>query len=119
MDKYKGHSPAPWKPTEEDVACTSIVDADGKLVVAGEWDGWMAPFPCAEERAEANMRLILDAPKILAENLQLRKALRWYEEQARGCRLIGTSGDVYRHALDSDGGERARAALKGDSDAGT
>ena len=47
-----------------------------------------------------------------AETLtSLRGALEWYEEQARGCRKIGYAGDLFRRALDADGGERARKAL--------
>lgn len=41
----------------------------------------------------------------------LVEALRWYAEQVEGCRKIGHLGDHYRHALDSDGGKRAREAL--------
>ena len=42
---------------------------------------------------------------------RLRAALAWYGEQARLCRLIHSEGDAGRHALDNDGGKRARAAL--------
>lgn len=38
-------------------------------------------------------------------------ALSWYGEQARLCRLVHSEGDAGRHALDDDGGKRARAAL--------
>lgn len=41
----------------------------------------------------------------------LADALRWYEEQARLCRLIHSEGDAGRNALAADGGQRARAAL--------
>jgi len=40
---------------------------------------------------------------------RLRAALKWYAEQAEGCRRLGRFGDPFRHALDADGGERARA----------
>ena len=46
----------------------------------------------------------------------LEEALRWYGEQARLCRLITREGDVGRHALDADGGKRAREALGGGND---
>lgn len=46
-----------------------------------------------------------------AENERLRAALEWYAEQAAGCRKLGSIGDPFRHALDRDGGDRARAAL--------
>lgn len=45
----------------------------------------------------------------------LRAALGWYEKQANDCRKITREGDDARYALDRDGGERARAALAGDS----
>lgn len=40
-----------------------------------------------------------------------REVLGWYAEQVAGCRKIGSPGDAARHALDADGGEKARAAL--------
>lgn len=49
-----------------------------------------------------------------AENARLREALEWYGEQARLCRLVHREGDAGRHALNADGGSRARAALKGE-----
>ena len=42
---------------------------------------------------------------------ELEAALSWYAEQAEGCRKIGSAGDPARHALDHDGGAKARAAL--------
>ena len=41
----------------------------------------------------------------------LLEALKWYEEQARLCRLITSEGDSGRQALDSDGGQKARSAI--------
>jgi len=35
-----------------------------------------------------------------AENERLRAALKWYAEQAEGCRKLGSIGDPFRHALD-------------------
>jgi hypothetical protein len=52
--------------------------------------------------------------KAEADNEKLRAALKWYAEQAEGCRKLGSIGDPFRHALDADGGKRARAALSGD-----
>lgn len=49
------------------------------------------------------------APQASAENAY--KALSWYAEQVAGCRKFGSDGEAARHALDRDGGERARAAL--------
>ena len=41
----------------------------------------------------------------------VREALEWYGEQARLVRLVHREGDAARHALDADGGKRAREAL--------
>lgn len=41
----------------------------------------------------------------------MREALEWYAEHVAGCRKIGRIGDPFRHALDEDGGQRARAAV--------
>lgn len=49
------------------------------------------------------------------EIVRLRAALEWYGEQARLARLIHSEGDSGRHALASDGGRRARAALGDDN----
>jgi len=46
-----------------------------------------------------------DAPVTVEE------ALRWYAENTVGCRKIGRDGDIFRQALDADGGKRALAAL--------
>lgn len=54
-----------------------------------------------------------DYDALLAERDRLRDALGWYAEQASGCRKLGAGGDEFRHALDHDGGARARAALQG------
>lgn len=48
---------------------------------------------------------------LLAERDRLRKALEWYAEQARLCRLVHSEGDSGRNALANDGGAIARAAL--------
>jgi hypothetical protein len=50
--------------------------------------------------------------RIVAERDRLREELAWYGEQARMCRLISSEGDPGRHALQADGGKRARAALE-------
>lgn len=41
----------------------------------------------------------------------MRAALQWYAEKVADCRKISGPGDDARHALDRDGGNRARAAL--------
>ena len=65
----------------------------------------------AADVARANAELIALAPQLAAEVLELREELAWYGEQARLARLIHSEGDAGRHALQDDGGKRARAAL--------
>lgn len=62
------HTPGPWKldgaAYEED---HSVLGPDGKLVIAGEYDGWMVPFACrGSEEGAANARLVSAAPELLA-----------------------------------------------------
>ena len=57
---------------------------------------------------------ISEVRRLEAERDALRAALEWYGEQARLARLVHSGGDAGRHALANDGGNRARAALKGD-----
>jgi len=110
------------------VACERPPSPPGQWEVHGngevicEIDGW------SEEVDEADATLISLAPD-LADALRTalatisdltrerdaaREALRWHGEQASGCRKIGPAGNDARHALDFDGGQRARAALIGD-----
>lgn len=55
--------------------------------------------------------LLAERDALEAENQRLRDALVWYEEQARLCRLVHSGGNSGRHALQADGGAKARAAL--------
>ena len=48
-----------------------------------------------------------------AEIARLREALVWYEEKTHNCRKLVSEGDDARHALNNDGGSRARTALGG------
>jgi hypothetical protein len=46
-----------------------------------------------------------------ADVQELVEALRWYQEQARLCRMIHSEGDAGREALADDGGNRAKSVL--------
>ena len=50
--------------------------------------------------------------QVEAERDALKAELEWYGEQARLARLIHSEGDKGRHALQDDGGKRARRALE-------
>lgn len=67
------------------------------------------------EPAELELHSWHDLPDVAvairSRNAALVKAVEWYGEQSRLCRLIHSEGDAGRHALARDGGERARAAL--------
>lgn len=51
------------------------------------------------------------APTAAQDVAGLVEALGWYAEKAELCRKFGAAGDSARHALDFDGGFRAREAL--------
>ena len=51
------------------------------------------------------------AEEKLHDYAEVLEALEWYSHKAQLCRLIHSGGDVGRHALSSDGGERGRKAL--------
>lgn len=78
---------------------------------SGDLVGRLRDFVIAEDIDLAADRI----EALEAENERLRGALGWYEKQANDCRKITREGDDARYALDRDGGERARAALAGDS----
>ena len=59
----------------------------------------------------ANAKMIAERDAQAQENARLKAALEWYGAQARLCRLIHSEGNIGRHAIQEDGGKRARAAL--------
>ena len=73
---------------------------------------WMMDSDAIDKQREEASDLIETQAR---EIERLREALGWYEKQANDCRKITREGDDARYALDRDGGERARAALAGDS----
>lgn len=52
----------PWTVDVDDITA-SIIARDGELVVAGEYNGWMAPFACRDEGV-SNANLIATAPEL-------------------------------------------------------
>jgi hypothetical protein len=62
--------------------------------------------------ANALETLIRERDEARAENERLRTALECYGEQARLAKLIHAEGDLGRHRLAKDGGDRARAELE-------
>ena len=80
IDKYKGHTEAPWLELEVDkvvayqfdendnpkMICNVFRDGDGGSAYEGGW---------GDNEVEANQKLIADAPLFLAEVKRLREAL--------------------------------------------
>ena len=69
------------------------------------------PFKIYPEEPRAEKDCADKLAALTAERDRMRKALEWYGENARLCRLIHSEGDKGRHALSDDGGSRARTAL--------
>ena len=59
-----------------------------------------------------------ETERLRAENERLRAELAWYGEQSRLARIIHSEGASGRHALQADGGHRARDAIRARSDKG-
>lgn len=78
-----------------------------KLRAAAEsfWRAW-------QDRA---VKAEAENARLTARIRELEGALEWYRKQTEGCRKIGSIGDPHRQALDADGGKRATAALKGET----
>lgn len=69
---------------------------------------------CTAKRDEWADRAMTELGNVLdlrAENDRLRAELAWYGEQSRLARIIHSEGDSGRHALQADGGHRARDAI--------
>lgn len=81
------HTPGPWAPDTEGFDA-SIIGPDGKLIIAGEYDGWMVPFACRDE-AVANIRLVVAAPDLLE---MLKEAELWINDE---CELRGDDDAAY------------------------
>lgn len=94
-----------------------VKDRDEALEWLSASQGYIADAVFAldkQEKAEAKlaaMEAIATQWKARAERLEA--ALRWYEARVSDCRKITREGDTARHELDRDGGQIARAALKG------
>lgn len=98
--------------------------ASALLALEGERDQLAGMIKAREALHAANLGVDFDKVAVLtardlagrllaaeAELAKVREALLWYEENVRNCRKITSEGNDARHALDRDGGERARAAL--------
>ncbi|CAB3665412.1 hypothetical protein LMG26696_03594 [Achromobacter pulmonis] len=83
---------------------------------SAHWSERLVEFfgPDAREGIDALERQLREARAMLGRQQRAGdayEALSWYAEQVAGCRKFGPDGEAARHALDRDGGERARAAL--------
>ena len=106
LEGCKGVTPGPWETYYNGL---SVCNDSGHI--AG----------CEEESDAAHIarcdpqtiaELCIETLSLRARVKVLEEALRWYGEQARLAKLIHAEGDLGRHRLAKDGGERARAALQ-------
>lgn len=106
-------SPGPWRcqMDKNNLRCLIAYDDTWSkdLTLGAVWSS-INDEPPANARLIALMRNSL--PTLIEAVKRQGKALEWYETHVRDCRKITKDGDAARHALDKDGGERARAALK-------
>lgn len=93
------HTPTPWEVKGNELFWRPRPDSGAMIVArfAGNNDEALANASFALRSANTHQALV--------------DALEWYGEQARLCRLIHQEGDAGRHALNDDGGKRAREAL--------
>jgi hypothetical protein len=93
----------------------AMITAGAAEVRLGIAEKWSAEVIASEvhDAMQATRPAPVDTAALQERVRVLEEALIWYGEQARLCRLITREGDVGRHALDADGGKRAREALGG------
>ena len=119
IDKYKGHTEAPWLELEVDkvvayqfdendnpkMICNVFRDGDGGSAYEGGW---------GDNEVEANQKLIADAPLLLAEVKRLRERLMLAESalgEVRACHEDGQGnlGEILEHYRDKEGVEMPNA----------
>ena len=87
------------------------VEANEIEAIANQLSGEGKTGYAAELKVIASkVRALVSPPPVRVTDAMV-EALKWYAEHVEGCRKIGSVGDPFRHALDHDGGKRARAAL--------
>ena len=88
---------------------------DGALavIVTHHENDWFSEFDSQRIANVPAMETLIASQATEIE--RLREALEWYGEQARLARLIHSEGDAGRHALQEDGGKKARTTLNGDT----
>jgi len=97
MDKYTGHTPAPWKadysfPRYNQIQ-TGLVGPDGKEL----------GFGYSEEGQIANAELIADAPLLLEEVKRLREQVKkWEDDWIRMANYISHHDKEMYEAIDED-----------------
>ena len=89
------------------VTVEQAVDAEVARIMAMSDDEIMREADAGDAAWARSFKLGLASGKSAAAG----GALHWYAENVAGCRKIGRDGDVFRQALDADGGKRALAAL--------
>ena len=105
MNEYEGHTPGPWHYDAIDDQNQWVLDDAGRylaeLVVKDSEARCVSPTD-----AEANGRLMADAPMLLAQRDALAAALRWIEAKADNAKDNPRATDALFDIRDE-----ARAAL--------
>lgn len=131
---YAHPAPVPAVPEEVATVDRFVCDynRDFRLHPQGDWVRYSDYAFATEAQAAELARAKADASRLKAANdmllrnmaekdtelarlreelARVNEALEWYGDQARLARLIHSGGDAGRHALQEDGGTRARAAF--------
>ena len=107
LGTVKGIGPYGWIETLE----------GGHIVTSGDWiaTGVAGEHWPIKPHVFAASYVAAEPDEAAARIQELEAALKWYGEQARLARLSHGEGDAGRHALQADGGAKARQALGGDN----
>ena len=105
-DKYEGHTPGLWRYARWDAQPHYLVEVNlpcingvaawfalAHVFIPDEAEVGYTDGAHSEEAAEANARLIADAPTLLAENRRLREALELIESQADDLCGVASKGN--------------------------
>ncbi|MGN7869597.1 hypothetical protein [Paracoccus sp. 22332] len=110
LRRIVGAQPHQWSPAHP-APVPAVLDDVARLVAELRADAEMHQDLLPDRAADALEAQAAELARLRKELARVNEALEWYGDQARLARLIHSGGDAGRHALQEDGGTRARAAF--------